>query len=440
MTKNTPTRIVILTLFIAAGIFSAMLWSRSVLFPVCGVAVFALFNVFPSFVKRPDKKLRISSDGADLLTAFLALVCIECVLFPFYANYVTGWFSSSFWICFAIIFTADLTVFWNGIIRVYATSSIIGAKWRIIGIICGMIPIAHIFVLIKIIGLVRFDVKTEEDRKERNDARAADKVCKTKYPIIFVHGVFFRDIRFFNYWGRIPKELEKNGATIYYGEQQSALGVAESAAEISERIKKIINETGCEKVNIIAHSKGGLDSRYAITHLGLDRYVASLTTINTPHRGCEFADWLFAKASEGFKNKLSAAYNSTLRKLGDRSPDFLSSVKDLCASECKKLNETTPDAPNVFYQSTASKINKPLRNIPPLCFTSAFVKRFDGPNDGLVSITSAKWGEKVTVLQSNSPEGISHADMIDMSRHNRKDIDILEFYVELVSDLKKRGY
>ena len=58
----------------------------------------------------------------------------------------------------------------------------------------------------------------------------------------------FRDIRFFNYWGRIPKELEKNGATIYYGEQQSALGVAESAAEISERIKKIINETGCEKV------------------------------------------------------------------------------------------------------------------------------------------------------------------------------------------------
>ncbi len=251
MTKNTPTRIVILTLLLAAGIFSAMLWSRSVWFPVCGAAVFALFNVFPSFVKRPDKKLRISSDGADLLTAFLALVCIECVLFPFYANYVTGWFSSSFWICFAIIFTADLTVFWNGIIRVYATSSIIGAKWRIIGIICGMIPIAHIFVLIKIIGLVRFDVKTEEDRKERNDARAADKVCKTKYPIILVHGVFFRDIRFFNYWGRIPKELEKNGATIYYGEQQSALGVAESAAEITERIKKIINETGCEKVNIL---------------------------------------------------------------------------------------------------------------------------------------------------------------------------------------------
>ena len=440
MTKNTSLRIIILTALLATSVLATMLWSKNVWFPVCGAIVFLFLNIFPSFVKRPNKKLRICSDGADLLTAFLAIVCVECIFFPFYANYVTGWFSTTFWICFAIIFTADLIVFWNGIIRVYATAAVIGAKWRIIGILCGMIPIAHIFALIKIIGLVRFDVKTEEDRKTRNDARAADKVCKTKYPIILVHGVFFRDIRFFNYWGRIPKELEKNGATIYYGEQQSALGVAESAAEITERIKKIINETGCEKVNIIAHSKGGLDSRYAITHLGLDRYVASLTTINTPHRGCEFADWLFDKASDGFKDKLSNAYNSTLRKLGDRSPDFLSSVKDLCASECKKLNETTPDAPNVFYQSTASKINKPFRNIPPLCFTSAFVKRFDGPNDGLVSITSAKWGEKVTVLQSNSPEGISHADMIDMSRHNRKDIDILEFYVELVSDLKKRGY
>lgn len=40
-------------------------------------------------------------------------------------------------------------------------------------------------------------------------------------------------------------------------------------------------ETGCEKVNIIAHSKGGLDSRYAISRLGMDQYTASLTTINS---------------------------------------------------------------------------------------------------------------------------------------------------------------
>lgn len=138
-----------------------------------------------------------------------------------------------------------------------------------------------------------------------------------------MHGVFFRDTRYLNYWGRIPKELEKNGATIFYGDQQSALGIADSAAEIAEKVKRITEQTGCEKVNIIAHSKGGLDCRYAITHLGLDRYVASLTTVNTPHRGCEFADWLFGKASENLQNSLAKTYNATLKKLGDASPDFL---------------------------------------------------------------------------------------------------------------------
>lgn len=52
--------------------------------------------------------------------------------------------------------------------------------------------------------------------------------------------------------------------------------------ELKENILRIIEESGCQKVNIIAHSKGGLESRYAITHLGLSSCVASLTTINTP--------------------------------------------------------------------------------------------------------------------------------------------------------------
>ncbi len=89
--------------------------------------------------------------------------------------------------------------------------------------------------------------------------------------------------------------LEANGATIFYGNHQSAASVADSGREIADRIQQILKETGCGKVNIIAHSKGGLDSRYAISKLGMAPYVASLTTINTPHRGCEFADYLLGK-------------------------------------------------------------------------------------------------------------------------------------------------
>ena len=70
----------------------------------------------------------------------------------------------------------------------------------------------------------------------------------------------------------------------------------ENAQILTENIKKIAEENG-GKVNIFAHSKGGLEARYAISCLGLDKYVASLTTFNTPHRGCEVIDSAMQKWS-----------------------------------------------------------------------------------------------------------------------------------------------
>lgn len=84
----------------------------------------------------------------------------------------------------------------------------------------------------------------------------------------------------------------------------TACSIADSVQELAERIKQIIAETGCEKVKIIAHSKGDLDCRYAIKHCGVVDCVASLTTINTPHRGCLFADYLLEKVSPAAKEFL----------------------------------------------------------------------------------------------------------------------------------------
>ena len=124
---------------------------------------------------------------------------------------------------------------------------------------------------------------------------------------------------------------------IHYGNHQSAASVADSAGELAERIRKITEETGCGKVNVIAHSKGGLDTRFAVSCLGMDRYVASLTTINTPHRGCVFADYLLEVIPDRVQKKVAAGYNRTLKRLGDENPDFLAAVGDLTASSSKKL-------------------------------------------------------------------------------------------------------
>ena len=74
---------------------------------------------------------------------------------------------------------------------------------------------------------------------------------------------------------------------------------------------------------------GGLDSRYALSKCGMDQYVASLTTINAPHRGCEFADFLLEKINEKLMEKIAEKYNSTLIRFGDRMPNFKEAVYDL---------------------------------------------------------------------------------------------------------------
>lgn len=404
-------------------------------------------NLLPCFFDRQLKtrKLRQCGYGCALLEIF----CLSTTASLIYG--IMGFFGklslpsiaedTSLWVINTIVVVCvEAIVFWNGMIRVYLTSGQMGIKWRVIGAVCGMIPVVNLIVLGKIIAVSHDETQVENKRILLNEARADERLCKTKYPILMVHGVFFRDFRYFNYWGRIPADLEANGATIYYGNHQSAAAVKDSAKELDARIRQIVKETGCEKVNIIAHSKGGLDCRYALSELGTAEYVASLTTINTPHRGCEFADYLLDKIPDAEKQTVAMAYNTALKRLGDPNPDFLAAVHDLTASACEDLNEQIHDAKGVYYQSVGSKLTKAMGGRFPLNLTNKFVEHFDGYNDGLVGEKSFPWGENYQFLTAKGKRGISHGDMIDLNRENFKGFDVREFYVNLVKDLKERGY
>lgn len=331
-------------------------------------------------------------------------------------------------------------VFWIGIYYLYRYSVQLGLRWRIIGAICGWIPGVNLIALGIILTISFREYFFEKKKIKVNEYRLIDRICDTKYPILMVHGVFFRDYRYLNYWGRIPEQLEINGAKVFYGYQQSAASVKECGQELADRIKEICKETGLDKVNIIAHSKGGLDSRFALTIGDTASHVASLTTINTPHRGCVFADYLLDNIGEKTQKSLAKAYNSTLRKLGDYNPDFLSAVYDLTASSCEKFNTECKNVPGVYYQSVGSKMNVARGGRFPLNFSTHLVKYFDGSNDGLVGEKSCQWGDNFQFLTVKGKRGISHGDVIDLNRENISEFDVREFYVQLVANLKNKGF
>lgn len=329
--------------------------------------------------------------------------------------------------------------FYIGITIIYCTSSQLGLKLRIWGICLGIIPLVNIIALVMIIRETDREIKYETQKELINQQRQDQQICKTKYPILLVHGVFFRDFKYFGYWGRIPGQLRRNGASVYFGNQPSADSIPDCARILTKRIKQITKETGCEKVNIIAHSKGGLDCRYAMAFCGAMPYIASLTTISTPHRGSPFADYMLTKVSPKNQKRFCFAYNKTLNKLGEPEADLMTAVRELTTEHCIALDKKMPQPKGVLCQSFGSKMNKPLKGRFPMNFTGVITSFIAQDNDGLVCADSFPWGDHFTLLTSESPVGISHCDITDLNRTNLPDFDVREFYVQLVSELKEKG-
>ena len=166
-------------------------------------------------------RLRRLYCGAVQLRVFLYTSAACCIIGLCWI--LTAW--PGWWTAIPVVLICagiETLLFWCGMVRIYLSSVQLGMKWRVIGAATGLIPIVNLLVLLKLIGLVQQEVETETEKAELNQVRAESKICQTKYPLLLVHGVFFRDFKYLNYWGRIPRELQRNGAQVFYGNQQSA--------------------------------------------------------------------------------------------------------------------------------------------------------------------------------------------------------------------------
>jgi len=270
------------------------------------------------------------------------------------------------------------------------------------------------------------NLPTEQERFEN---------LSLKYPVVLAHGIAMRDRgTTFVPWGRIPRVLRENGVEIYFG-NTDAWGSIESNAEmLKATVDKILKETGKEKVNIIAHSKGGLDSRYMIWKYDYGNKVASLTTISTPHNGAVLADMILnlksihSKATKKNLEDLSKLFN-------DLYPDIYTAGYNLTTVNMKEFNKFVTMDDRVYYQSIYSIMNNTADD---LFFAASYkiIKKEMGGNDGLVDEYSARWGNNITKVEG----GISHIQIIDIMGNDLFDMRIPNIYLRIVNDLKNKGF
>jgi triacylglycerol lipase len=185
--------------------------------------------------------------------------------------------------------------------------------------------------------------------------------------------------------------LKQKGYLVYHSNVAWAAGVDKRADDLKENLLKILKETQAEKINIIAHSMGGLDARHMMFNDRSDgeihQRVASLTTISTPHEGSPFADW-------GLDNL--TLLHSLIQKLGVD----LSALKDLRTDTCKTFNEhqdvkefEMACEDTIKFQTYAGKQDF-WGIFSGLKIPFEIIRKTEDENDGMVSVRSARWRDE----------------------------------------------
>lgn len=257
---------------------------------------------------------------------------------------------------------------------------------------------------------------------------------KTKYPVVLVHGMMVKDVPFWPAFRGITDFLRKQNVTVYVTNQDGLGSIVTNAAQLKEEIEAILKKENCDKVNIIAHSKGGVDSRYMISKLDMADCVASLTTLSTPHHGSGLSAKLLLMPP--FLAKIIAFFSNLFyRFLGDRQPDIFRLGQELTAEEMEKFNVTVPNAPSVYYQSfssTAPHKKAFLRFIPYRI--SRYCEQDD--TDGMVSVTSSRWGNYRGSVGGN----VDHFQMVGLYGTKKNMTGVGLFYLHIIHELQSMGF
>ena len=255
--------------------------------------------------------------------------------------------------------------------------------------------------------------------------------CRTRYPILLIHGLNCRDDWIFSYWGGVSEILANHGAQVFLSGQDAWGSVPGNSEALLRRCEEILLQTGSGRLNLVAHSKGGLEARFLISSLGFAGRAASLTTICTPHRGSRAAaEWM---GRERVCRLAGQAMENFWRARGDRNPDFRAALAALTPEAMAQFNRENPDSPQVYYQSWAARLDEAGWDL--MDRLQLWLTRADAPTDGLVSPDSAAWG-----VFRGTLEGVSHQDSVGGRRRERAGFDAGEFYIRLARELAEMGF
>jgi len=202
-----------------------------------------------------------------------------------------------------------------------------------------------------------------------------ENIDYNKLPIVFVHGLHGHANE---WWGgnkmyaRAFKEGFRTAFVSLNGEKDNW----DNGKQLADILKRISEYFG-SKVNIVAHSKGGIDTQTALVHFGAYSYTNNVITLATPFHGTALADLAY-----------SAPAKWLMKLLGNLD----AGTESLQTSNMKHFREITDSNQNILKNTYYTAAGTDWGSVfSASWFGGVYLSGVGGANDGQVNVISTQF-------------------------------------------------
>jgi len=270
--------------------------------------------------------------------------------------------------------------------------------------------------------------------------------------IALVHGILgFDDTNglaggLVKYWGGLDNYLRSQGAKVTTPGSSATNSIQVRANQIKTAVRSWMTANGCTKVQLVGHSQGGLVVRYMVSNLGFASKTATVTTVDSLHKGAPMADIVLGIIPSWLQPFANSAL-SLLAKLvyrDGRPQDVIAMGKSLTVSYVNKFNGSNPNVSGIKYYSYgnamafADIIQHPIMALThPITWAGGLFYGLGGANDGVVPLSSQKWG----TYKGEAPSywyatGIDHLQATNLEWSGQGFFDVQGWYLNIARNAK----
>jgi triacylglycerol esterase/lipase EstA (alpha/beta hydrolase family) len=203
----------------------------------------------------------------------------------------------------------------------------------------------------------------------------------SKPPIVFVQGLngcsdsWYGETQYYGV-NDMAAYARNNGYRTVFVELNDSGGSAanqwDNGRMLADLLRQIHGTFG-QRVNVVAHSKGGIDTQTALVHYGAHPYVGRVVTLGSPHYGSHLADLAYSSW---------AGWLAAL--LGARS----AGTESLQVANMQQFRNVTDSHPNVNQNSYFTAAGTSWGPTFSALWTGGAYLSSYGSNDGLVNVWS----------------------------------------------------